>query len=151
MFERREVTIHTDGSCLGNPGPGGWAAILVFGQNEKTLRGFNVATTNNQMELMAVIAAVSALLVPCDATIYTDSQYVCNMQNKDVWKRWMKKPNLPNRDLWQMLYDVTTAGHHIVHFEKVQGHAGNEYNERCDKIAREQAAKAKEELSRQAA
>lgn len=133
-----KIDIHTDGSCIGNPGPGGWAAILVCPSKELVLQGCEKQTTNNRMELTAVINAIKALKAPCEVTVYTDSVYVARM-NRDTWLKWAKKPKLPNRDLWEMLIRAGNAGHHKIRFQKVQAHSGNAYNERCDMIAREQA------------
>jgi ribonuclease HI len=139
-----EVTIYTDGSCLGNPGPGGWAAVLSYGDKRKELSGGFRNTTNNRMELRAVIEALSALKKPCAVTLFTDSQYVRNALTKgwldgwvkNGWKTAAKKP-VKNQDLWRALMPLVQE--HKVDFRWVRGHAGNPENERCDVLARTQA------------
>lgn len=141
-----EVTIYTDGSCLGNPGPGGWAAVLLCGETRKELAGGYAGTTNNRMELRAVIEALSALTRPCRVTLHTDSQYVRNALTKgwldgwqkNGWKTAAKKP-VKNQDLWQKLLPLTQQ--HQVDFRWVRGHAGDPENERCDVLARTEAGK----------
>lgn len=134
-----QVTIYTDGACSGNPGPGGWGAILIAGEHEKELSGGERATTNNRMELSAVIAALEALKKPCIVTLYTDSQYIEKAINDhwlQGWKKrgWKRKDGpLLNPDLWQRL-DVLLQ-QHTVTFHWVKGHAENEYNNRCDALA----------------
>lgn len=143
---QKKVVAYTDGSCLGNPGPGGWAALMRCGEHEKELVGGNARTTNNRMEMMAVIAALEALIEPCVVLVVTDSQYVChaiekkwlvNWQKKG-WKTADKKP-VKNRDLWERM--VPLLAHHTVRFTWVRGHAGHPENERCDVLAREFAAR----------
>lgn len=137
---KKEVTIYTDGACSGNPGPGGWAAILCYGETEKELSGGEPETTNNRMELLAVISALQALKEPCRVKLYSDSQYVCEAVNKGWarswkakgWKRADKSP-AKNPELWERLLDLI-AGHET-EFIWVRGHAENEYNNRCDKLA----------------
>lgn len=136
------VHIYTDGACSGNPGVGGYGAILIYNEHEKIIRGYHPDTTNNQMELAAVIAAIRALKKPCDITVYTDSNYVC-----DGWAslgKWLAKKKLPNRELWQILNRETFAGNHNLKFQKVTGHSGDVMNERCDHIAKEQIRKYRE-------
>ncbi len=136
----KKVTVYTDGACSGNPGPGGWGALLMYGTAKKELSGFEVGTTNNRMELTAAIEALSALKEPCEVELYTDSAYLCNaflqrwLQSwqKNGWKKADKKP-VENRDLWERLLELTAR--HSVKFHKVKGHADNEYNNRCDKLA----------------
>jgi ribonuclease HI len=135
------VVIHTDGACSGNPGPGGWGAILEFGDTMKELKGGEAHTTNNRMELMAAIAALEALKRPCIVDIHTDSQYLRNgvMSWINQWKRngWRtadKKP-VKNVDLWQRLDALTPQ--HQVRWHWVKGHAGHDLNERADQLARE--------------
>ncbi len=136
------VTIYTDGSCLGNPGPGGWAAILQWGEHEKELCDGFVRTTNNRMEILAVIKGLEALKRSCSVDLYTDSQYVRNAIEKgwidkwvrNGWKTSEKKP-VKNQDLWEQLRPLLDA--HQVRFHWVRGHDGNEMNERCDVLARE--------------
>ncbi|MGH8272798.1 MAG: ribonuclease HI [Gammaproteobacteria bacterium] len=139
----RPVEIYTDGACLGNPGPGGWAAILACGERRRELSGGEPATTNNRMELMAAIAALKALKRPCEVVLYTDSRYV--MQGMTEWvARWQKngwrtaaKKPVENRDLWQDL--LAAAESHRIRWEWVRGHAGVAGNERADALARAEA------------
>jgi ribonuclease HI len=137
----RRVTIWTDGACSGNPGPGGWGAVLRYGAHEKELKGGELYTTNNRMEVTAAIEALEALNRACSVSLYTDSQYLRGGVTGwlDVWKRngWRtadKKP-VKNADLWRRL--DTTAGRHEVKWHWVRGHAGEELNERADRLARE--------------
>ena len=139
-----EVTIHTDGACSGNPGPGGWGAILTFGDHEKELRGGEVHTTNNRMELMAAISALEALKRPCTVNIYTDSEYLkggitgwINGWKRNGWRTADKKP-VKNVDLWQRL--DAALQRHQVNWHWVRGHAGHVMNERADRLAREAIA-----------
>lgn len=136
----RHVDIYTDGACRGNPGRGGWGAILVYGGREKELSGGDKLTTNNRMELSAVIAALSALKEPCDVKLTTDSQYVVNAIEKGWLSSWMKnnwrksdKSAVLNVDLWQKLVELLDV--HKVTFVWVKGHNGHPYNERCDVLA----------------
>ena len=143
----KKVTIYTDGACSGNPGPGGWAAVLIYGSAVKELSGGEPETTNNRMELSSVISALEALREPCEVTLYTDSQYVSNAVNLgwlDSWQRvgWKRKGGeVKNPDLWQRL--VPLLERHNVTFVWVKGHAENEYNNRCDELAVEQSKKYK--------
>ena len=139
MFEEQQFNIYTDGACRGNPGPGGWGAVLMYGTNEKDLWGGESDTTNNRMELTAVIQALAALRRPVRATIHTDSQYVLKGitewifgWKKNGWKTSDKKP-VKNADLWQKL-DELRAPHHI-EWRWVKGHAGHPGNERADALA----------------
>ena len=135
----KEVTIYTDGACSGNPGPGGWAAILKYGPHEKELSGGEAETTNNRMELSGVIAALGALTERCSVTLYTDSQYIERAINEhwlDSWKKrgWRRKEGpVKNPQLWQVLVKLLHAHEVSVHW--VKGHAENEYNNRCDALA----------------
>jgi len=133
------VSIYTDGACSGNPGPGGWAAILSYGDHEKELKGGEPLTTNNRMELMAAIAALEALSRPCIVDIHTDSRYVLDgMQwKRNGWRTSDKKP-VKNDDLWRRL--DAALGHHRVQWHWVRGHAGHDFNERADELAREAIA-----------
>lgn len=141
------VDIHTDGSCRGNRGPGGYAAIIVYHGKEKTVRGFDASSTTNQrMELKAVVEAVKALDKPCEVTVHTDSQYLCTCSKHN--KEWFERIDRPNQDLWFELITAGLSGKHHIKFVKVQGHSGDYYNERCDKIAKEQSKKACHELLR---
>lgn len=139
--------IYTDGSCLNNPGPGGWAAILVWGDHEKVLVGGDTETTNNRMELMAAIAALEALTRPVDVTLTSDSTYLKDGITKWIigwkkngWKTAAKKP-VANQDLWMRL-DEAIKPHNIT-WAWVKGHAGHPMNERCDELARAEAEKIK--------
>ncbi|MGI5309405.1 ribonuclease HI [Rheinheimera sp. WS51] len=142
----KTVTIFTDGSCLGNPGAGGYAAVLIYKQHRKELSGGFRLTTNNRMELLAAIIALESLTKPCDVELTTDSQYVRLgiMQWLAGWKRnkWLtsqKKP-VKNQDLWQRLDKATSQ--HTINWHWVKGHSGHPENERCDELARA-AAEAK--------
>lgn len=136
----KNVEIYTDGACSGNPGPGGWGAVLVFNGVEKELSGAEKSTTNNRMELTAVIEALKALNQPCNITLTTDSKYVCDAINKgwvyswrkNGWRKADKKPAL-NVDLWEVLLSQLEI--HKVEFVWVKGHSGHKYNERCDELA----------------
>lgn len=140
----KKVTIYTDGACLGNPGPGGWAAVLKYGACEKVISGGERETTNNRMELLAVIESLTLLKERCSVTIYSDSQYVVNGMEKGwavSWRKrgWKKSDNQPalNSDLWERL--LALAEGHKVEFVWVKGHAGHPENERCDALAVEKA------------
>ena len=135
-----EVTIYTDGACSGNPGPGGWGAILMLGENRKEISGGSENTTNNIMELTAVIEALKILKRPCKVNIYSDSAYVVNAFLQKWIYGWLKKgwktaggDPVKNKELWQELYSLTKT--HDVTFIKVKGHADNEFNNRCDEMA----------------
>lgn len=136
----KQVTLYTDGACSGNPGVGGWGAVLMFKGFEKRISGAEEATTNNRMELFAVISGLECLKEPCEVIVYSDSAYTVNAFNngwiygweKDGWKKADKKQVL-NTDLWQRLLALTRT--HSVKFVKVKGHADNEYNNICDKLA----------------
>lgn len=139
MDAKPEVTIYTDGACQGNPGPGGWAALLRYGKHEKALSGGEQDTTNNRMELRAALEALRALKEPCRVTLVTDSEYLKRGITEWMpgWKRrnWRRKGGtLANVDLWMKL-DEEIARHEI-HWRWVKGHAGNTYNERVDRLAR---------------
>lgn len=136
-----EITIYTDGACSGNPGPGGWGAILMFGNTKKEISGGLDNTTNNVMELTAVIESLKMLKRPCKVDLYSDSAYVVNaFLQKWIYgwikKNWKTAGNDPvkNKELWQELYSLTKI--HEVTFHKVKGHADNEFNNRCDELAR---------------
>lgn len=136
------VIIYTDGACSRNGSKGaigGYGAIIKFGEHERVVRGNAIGTTNNRMELSAVIAAVKVLKKPCDIQVVTDSQYVIN--GAKSMRAWLQKKDLPNRDLWLQLIDAGNKGGHKMKFLHVMGHTGDVYNERCDKIAREQIKK----------
>ena len=136
----KQVTIYTDGACSGNPGPGGWGAILCYRDMKKELSGGEKNTTNNRMELLGVISALEALKEPCQIDLYSDSQYVVNAIEKGWAKRWQasgwmrnKKEKALNPDLWERL--LALLDRHIVVFHWVKGHAENPMNNRCDALA----------------
>ncbi len=136
----KRVQIYTDGACSGNPGPGGWGVVLLYGEHSKELSGFEPETTNNRMELQAAIEGLSVLKEACQVQLYSDSSYLVNAFEKgwlDNWQRknWQtanKQPVL-NQDLWQTLLQYTKK--HAVEFIKVKGHSDNPYNNRCDELA----------------
>ena len=136
----KKVYIYTDGACSGNPGAGGWGAVLKYREHIKELSGYEPETTNNRMELTAVISALEALKEPCEVILTTDSKYVCDGIEKgwarswraNGWKKADKKPAL-NPDLWERLLDLLER--HKVSFVWVKGHAGHPENERCDQLA----------------
>ena len=140
----KTVTLYTDGACSGNPGPGGWGAILEYNGVEKELSGGEVSTTNNRMELTAVIEGLKALNQPCIVELYSDSKYVIDALEKgwamgwqkNGWKKADKKP-AQNADLWEKLLGL--CGRHKVSFKWIKGHAGYAENERCDRMAVEQS------------
>ena len=145
----KTVTIYTDGACSGNPGPGGWGAILQYGPHEKELSGGEPQTTNNRMELTAAIRALEALREPCIVELYTDSKYLCDAIEKGWvygWRSrgWMKPDKKPalNVDLWEALLALMQT--HQVHLHWVRGHAENDYNNRCDQLAVAHSQKYKE-------
>ncbi len=146
---KKRVEIYTDGACSGNPGAGGWAAILLYKTHEKAVSGGTPHTTNNRMELMAIIEALKLVKESCEITVYSDSAYVCNAFLKhwidnwqaNGWKTTSKK-DVENKDLWRQLLEQMQP--HKLLYKKVAGHADNEYNNRCDKLAREAARKASE-------
>lgn len=141
----KTVDIHTDGACLGNPGPGGWAALLRYRGKERELFGGEAATTNNRMELMAAIMALEALSEPCVVTLHTDSQYV--RQGITEWmKNWVRRgwktaagDPVKNRDLWERLHAASQR--HSIDWRWVKGHSGNPDNERVDVLARNAAVR----------
>ena len=140
----KHIQIFTDGACSGNPGPGGWGAILRYKAHEKELSGGEAETTNNRMELMALIAALEQLKEPCEIDLCSDSQYVINGLQKGWakgwrargWKKADKSPAL-NSDLWARLLDLSEA--HTIHYNWIKGHAGHPENERYDRLAVEQS------------
>ena len=142
----KEVELFTDGACSGNPGAGGWGAILRYGKYEKEISGGEAQTTNNRMELTAAIMGLSQLTEPCKVRLVTDSQYVCNGIEKGwaaSWKRngWRKADKKPaqNADLWDKLLELTAT--HQVEFRWIKGHSGFAENERCDRLAVAQSQK----------
>jgi ribonuclease HI len=136
----KKIEIFTDGSCLGNPGSGGWCAILRYKENEKILSGGEKNTTNNRMELTAVIEALKALKEPCEIELYSDSTYVLKGLNEWL-ENWIKKDfkKVKNVDLWKKYVEVSKP--HKIHINWVKGHSGHTENEICDKIAKEEAEK----------
>jgi ribonuclease HI len=149
--KRKAVEVHTDGACLGNPGPGGWAALLRYGQHERELVGGEAATTNNRMELMAAIAGLESLSEPCSVTLFTDSQYV--RQGITEWMPgWVRRgwktaggDPVKNRELWERLH--AAAQRHVVEWKWVKGHSGDPDNERVDTLARNEALRFKQALA----
>lgn len=136
-----KVVIYTDGACSGNPGPGGWGTILMYKENKKEIAGAKKDTTNNVMELTAVIEGLRLLKYPCEVDLYSDSAYVVNAFQQGWLDNWVKnnwktagKDPVKNQELWQELYELTKI--HKVKFHKVKGHSDNEYNNRCDELAR---------------
>ncbi|MDL2235564.1 ribonuclease HI [Christensenellaceae bacterium OttesenSCG-928-L17] len=137
----KHVTIYTDGACSGNPGPGGWAAILLYKNHKKEISGGEGDTTNNRMEIFAAIAGMEALTEACKVTIYTDSAYLCNAFNENWIEKWQingwqstKKQPVENQDLWERILLQTNK--HQVDWIKVKGHSDNAFNNRCDQLAR---------------
>ena len=136
----KKVTIYTDGACSGNPGPGGWGAVLIYGDIRKEMSGGDNETTNNRMEMTAAIMALSALKEPCEVILYSDSAYLVNAFNQNWLEKWLangwktsnKKP-VENQDLWLRLIDLSAT--HAITWRKVKGHADDEYNNLCDKLA----------------
>lgn len=138
--ERKNVKLYTDGACSGNPGPGGYGAILIYKGIEKEISGGQNNTTNNKMEIMAVIKGLEMIKEPCNVTVYSDSAYVVNAIQMGWLKNWKKnnwrksdKSVVKNIDLWEQLLSLMQI--HNVEFVKVKGHSDNEYNNRCDKLA----------------
>ncbi len=141
-----KVTIYTDGACSGNPGPGGWAAILIYGDSKKEISGGNKKTTNNIMELTAILEGLKALKFECDVEVYSDSAYSVNAFNQGWIYNWIKKgwriadgSPVKNKEIWQEIYELTKK--HNVKFIKVKGHSDNEFNNRCDELARKEIEK----------
>lgn len=142
----KEVTIYTDGACSGNPGPGGWGAVLMYGEHRKEISGGDAHTTNNRMELTGPIEALELLKQPCKVRLYSDSAYLVNAFNqhwianwqRNSWQTSQKKP-VENKELWQRLLELCRT--HEVEFIKVKGHADNAENNRCDELARAAIAK----------
>nr|3H08_A Chain A, Rnh (Ribonuclease H) [Chlorobaculum tepidum]3H08_B Chain B, Rnh (Ribonuclease H) [Chlorobaculum tepidum] len=137
----KTITIYTDGAASGNPGKGGWGALLMYGSSRKEISGYDPATTNNRMELMAAIKGLEALKEPARVQLYSDSAYLVNAMNEGWLKRWVKngwktaaKKPVENIDLWQEILKLTTL--HRVTFHKVKGHSDNPYNSRADELAR---------------
>ena len=153
----KKVVIYTDGACSKNPGPGGWAAVLLYRGAEKKISGFEPETTNNRMELKAVLEALLALKEPCDIALFTDSTYIQNAFEKGWIDNWISngwktvsKKDVENQDLWQEIIDAVKI--HNVSWKKVKGHSGDKYNSICDELARgaikENTRPAKENVSK---
>ena len=141
----KQITIHTDGGCDGNPGPGGWAAVLRYGNHARELAGGEPATTNNRMEMQAAIAALQSLKEPCEVTLFTDSEYLRGgitewlpRWKANHWRTLDRKP-VKNQDLWQQL--DAAASRHRMSWKWLKGHAGHKDNERCDQLAAAEIAK----------
>lgn len=140
---RTFVTLSTDGACKGNPGPGGYAGIFESGRHYMEYAGFRPSATNNSMELLAVVEGVRKLTHPCHITVETDSHYVCTgIANAPEWalKGWkLRNGKVPaNVELWKELAALAKAGNHVIRYKYVEGHSGNEKNERCDRLAKQQ-------------
>lgn len=138
--EEKEIIIYTDGACLGNPGPGGYGVVLLYGKHRKELSGGFRLTTNNRMEMMAAIVALRSLKTPCKVTLFSDSQYLVQAMSQGWAERWRsmgwkrnKRERALNADLWGELLDLCSR--HEVEFKWVRGHAGNKENERCDELS----------------
>jgi len=147
----KNVTIYTDGACSGNPGPGGYGAVLIYGNHRKEISGSDPATTNNRMEMLGVIKGLEMLKEPCKVDLFSDSKYVIDGIEKgwaNRWRKnnWMRGKNAPakNPDLWQEILSLLEI--HEVAFHWVKGHAGHPENERCDELAREAIGDAGSEL-----
>lgn len=142
----KNIIVYTDGACSGNPGPGGWGAVLMYGGHQKEISGYQAETTNNRMELTAAIEALNSLKEPCTVTLHSDSAYLINAfkQNwlgkwqQNGWRNSQKQP-VENQNLWQEL--LRLADKHQITWVKVKGHADNEYNNRCDELARAEITK----------
>lgn len=151
MKPETQVTIYTDGACSGNPGPGGYGAILIHGERKLEISGGAAETTNNRMELSGAIKGLETLKFPCAVTLYTDSRYLCDAVNKGWLKRWRennwmrnKKEKALNADLWELLAGMLMI--HDVTFVWVKGHGENEFNNRCDELAVGETKRIKESL-----
>lgn len=145
----KNVVLYTDGACSGNPGPGGWGVVLDYNGIKKQISGYEDNTTNNRMELLAVIKGLIALKETCNVEVYTDSAYVFNAFTQDWIKNWEQngwvnssKKQIANIDLWKQLLQLTNI--HNVHFNKVKGHSDNELNNLCDKLATSEISKNKD-------
>ena len=136
----KKVTIYTDGACSGNPGPGGWGCVLIYGERRLERSGFDPDTTNNRMELLAAIEGLRTLKEPCEVELYTDSAYLFNAFDKGWLEHWTRngwktaaKKDVENQDLWRELLEL--GRRHAVQYRKVKGHADNPMNNRCDELA----------------
>lgn len=142
----QKVIIYTDGACSGNPGPGGWASVLIYGKHKKEISGGCKETTNNIMELTAILEALKALKVECEVDLYSDSAYSVNAFNQGWIYNWIKKgwktadgKEVKNKEIWQEIYNLTKK--HKIKFNKVKGHSNVELNNRCDELARAEIEK----------
>lgn len=142
----KSIDIYTDGACSGNPGPGGWAAVLMYGSAKKEIAGGEPRTTNNRMEMMAVIRALESLTQPCEVRLHSDSAYVINCFKNRWYENWQRngwktasKQPVENRDLWERL--LQQVARHKVTWVKVKGHSNDVWNNRCDELARAEAKK----------
>ena len=142
----KQVEIYTDGACSGNPGSGGWGAILFYKNKRKEISGYNILTPNNKMELTAPIEALKLLKEPCEVKLYSDSAYLINAFNQGWIEKWIKnnfknsnKRPVENQELWQELIYLNKI--HKIEWIKVKGHSDNEFNNRCDELAREEISK----------
>jgi len=147
----KKVVLYTDGACSYNPGPGGWSAILIYKKNQKELSGGEQNTTNNRMELLAIIKGLKSLKEPCIVDVFSDSAYVVNAFEKEWIENWIKnswqtsnKKDVANLELWQQLLELTKI--HKVKFHKVKGHSQDKLNNRCDELARSEVEKFKQPL-----
>ena len=137
----KEIVVYTDGACSGNPGPGGWGAVLIYGTHQKELSGFAEQTTNNRMELTAAIEALRVIKESCKIQLHSDSAYLCRAFNENWLNSWQKngwktsgKKAVENQDLWQELLKLSNL--HQISWIKVKGHANDTFNNRCDELAR---------------
>lgn len=151
----KDVDIYTDGACSGNPGPGGWGAVLIYGETQKELSGFAADTTNQRMELQAAICALSALKFPCRVRLFSDSAYLINAFQKNWFQKWegngwrnSRGDAVENQDLWRQL--LALRDKHQIQWVKVPGHRDNLYNNRCDELARKAIVSARPENSQPA-
>ncbi|MEO3946502.1 ribonuclease HI [Gorillibacterium sp. CAU 1737] len=143
----KEIIVYTDGACSGNPGPGGWGAVLFYGEHQLELSGGEPHTTNNRMELLSVIEALSKLKEPCKVKVHSDSAYLVNCFQQGWYRGWMKngwlnskKQPVENQDLWKRLLALKDI--HQIEFAKVKGHSDDRWNNRCDELARAAAKSA---------
>jgi len=143
VIKMKKIIIYTDGACSGNPGPGGWGAVLKYGPHTREISGFEPDTTNNRMELTAAVKALESLKEPCRVALYSDSAYLVNTFNQGWLEKWQlrgwktsNKGPVENQDLWEKLLELTAR--HKVQWVKVKGHSDNELNNLCDRLAREE-------------
>jgi ribonuclease HI len=146
MKVMKEIIIYTDGACSGNPGPGGWGAVLIYQEHKKEISGFADQTTNQRMELTAAVMALKQLKEPCQVKLYSDSAYLINAFQQHWLKNWQRngwknsrKEPVENQDLWKKILELDSM--HQVQWIKVKGHGDNVFNNRCDQLAREEIKK----------